>query len=148
MKELAYPRLLLPRAERFADKIGFIDVTRGGVRYQGTSGCHVERVQRLCHALDKQLAISRHDRFAVLAMNGHEFVELYHAALFGASIINPLNIRFSPAERAHALHDSGTTVVFTDPVFASLVQRARDEEGAEIDKLGIIGGTLGDGAMK
>ena len=28
MKELVYPRLLLPQAERFADKIGFIDVTR------------------------------------------------------------------------------------------------------------------------
>ena len=129
MKELIYPRLLLPQAERFADKIGFIDVTRSGVRYEGTFGSHVERVQRLSHALDKQLALSRHDRFAVLAMNGHEFVELYHAALFGAGIINPLNIRFSPAELAHVLHDSGTNVVFTDPVFATLLERAREEEG-------------------
>ncbi len=30
MKELIYPRLLLSRAERLADKIGFVDVTREG----------------------------------------------------------------------------------------------------------------------
>ena len=30
MKELIYPRFLLPRAERFADKVGFVDVTRCG----------------------------------------------------------------------------------------------------------------------
>ena len=74
-------------------------------------------------------------------MNGHEFIELYHAALFGAGIINPLNIRFSAAELAYVLHDSGSSVIFTDPVFATLVERARDEEGAKIDKLVVIGGT-------
>ena len=43
---------------------------------------HVERVLRLTHALRKQLGVNREDRYAVLAMNGHEFIELYHAALF------------------------------------------------------------------
>jgi long-chain acyl-CoA synthetase len=144
MNELVYPRFLLPRAERFADKVGFVDVARGGVRYSGTFATHVERVLRLSHALQKELGLARDDRFAVLAMNGHEFIELYHAALFGAGIINPLNIRFSAAELAYVLHDSGTTVIFTDPVFASLIERARDEEGAKIDKLVVIGGSAED----
>ncbi|HXQ61160.1 MAG TPA: AMP-binding protein [Acidimicrobiales bacterium] len=144
MKELIYPRILLPRAERFADKVGFLDVTRAGVRYTGTFATHVDRVLRLSHALQNQLGISRDDRYAVLAMNGHEFIELYHAALFGAGIINPLNIRFSAAELAYVLNDSGTTVVFTDPVFATLIERARQEEGAKIDTLVVIGGAEDD----
>jgi len=143
MKELVYPRFLLPQAERFADKIGFVDVNRTGVTYAGTFATHVDRVLRLTHALRVQLGMAQEDRFAVLAMNGHEFIELYHAALFGAGIINPLNIRFSPAELAYVLHDSDTSVIFTDPVFAALIERARDEEGAKIGKLVLIGGTPG-----
>ncbi|HVC71492.1 MAG TPA: AMP-binding protein [Acidimicrobiales bacterium] len=140
MKELVYPRLLLPQVARFADKVGFVDVTRAGIRYSGTFAAHLDRVKRLTHALRNQLGLAPLDRFAVLAMNGHEFIELYHAALFGAGIINPLNIRFSPAELAYVLHDSETTVIFTDPVFATVIHRARDEEGAKIGKLVVIGG--------
>ena len=145
MKELIYSRFLLPRAERFADKVAFVDVTSQGVRYEGTFALHVERVQRLAQALSTQLGIGRGDRFGVLAVNGHEFIELYHAALFGAGIINPLNIRFSTAELAYVLQDSGTKVVFTDPIFAPLLERARDEEGAGLEKLVIIGSAPGDG---
>ena len=72
-------------------------------------------------------------------MNGHEYFELYHAALFGAGIINPLNMRFTPTELAYVLNDSGSRVVFTDPVFAPLLDRAR-AAGANIDKVVIIGG--------
>lgn len=145
MKELVFPRFFLPTAERFADKVGFIDVTRDGIRYQGTFAGHVERVRRLCGALGSTLGVRPGDRFGVLSMNGHEFIELYHAALFGAGIINPINIRFSAAELAYVLADSGTTVVFTDPVFASLVDRAVAEEGAKVERLVVIGGQPGDG---
>jgi len=145
MKELIYPRLFLPTAERLADKVGFVDVARDGVRYEGTFASHLDRVARLCRALSSTLGIAPGDRFGVLAMNGHEFIELYHAALFGAGIVNPVNIRFSPAELAYVLADSGTTVMFTDPVFASLVDRAVAEEGAKLDKLVVIGGEPGDG---
>ena len=144
MKELVYPRLLLPRVERLADKVGFVDLTRDGVRYEGTFAAHIDRVLRLTSAMRSELGVEPGDRFAVLAMNGHEFLELYHAAMFGAGIINPLNIRFTPAELAYVLHDSGSRVVFTDPVFATLLDRACKEEGATIDKLVIIGGEPGD----
>ncbi|HKH88511.1 MAG TPA: AMP-binding protein, partial [Acidimicrobiales bacterium] len=147
MKELVYPRFLLPRAERFADKVAFVDVTREGVRYEGTFGAHIERMLRLSNALKSELGVEPGDRFAVLAVNSHEFFELYHAALFGAGVINPLNIRFTPAELAYVLADSDTKVVFTDPIFASLVDRAREEEGVKIDKTVIIGGKDGDGLV-
>ena len=145
MKELVYPRFLLPRAERLADKVAFIDLTRDGVRYEGTFATHIDRLLRLASAMRSELGVEPGDRFAVLAMNGHEFLELYHVAMFGAGIINPLNIRFTPAELAYVLNDSDARVVFTDPVFATLLDRARDEEGAKIDKLVIIGGEVGDG---
>jgi long-chain acyl-CoA synthetase len=147
MKELVFPRFLVPRAERHADKVGFVDVTREGVRYEGTFGAHLERVCRLSQALAGELGLRRHDRFAVLAVNGHEFIELYHAALFGAGVINPLNIRFTAPELGYVLADSGTRVVFTDPVFASLVEQARSEPGVKVESVVVFGGdgTAGDG---
>jgi long-chain acyl-CoA synthetase len=139
MKELVFPRFLLPRAERLPEKVGFVDVTKEGVRYEGTFAGHVDRVLRLSNALRSELGLRRDDRFAVLAANGHEYLELYHAALFGAGIINPLNIRFTPAELAYVLSDSGSKVVFTDPLFAGLVQLARKEEGADVKSMVVIG---------
>ncbi len=142
MKELVFPRLLVPRVERLPDKVAFVDVTREGVRYQGTLAQHLDRVLRLANGMQKELGISSGDRFAVLAMNGHEFIELYHVAMFGVGIINPLNIRFTAQELAYVLNDSGSKVVFTDPVFAGLVARAR-EEGAKVDKVVVMGGDEG-----
>jgi len=140
VKELIFPRFMVPRAERHADKEGFVDVTSEGVRYRGTFATHLDRVSRLCHALRTELGVEPGDRFAVLAMNGHEFVELYHAAMFGAGVINPLNIRFTAAELGYVLADSGTKVVFTDPVFAALVEEARQQQGVELQSVVVFGG--------
>ncbi len=118
MKELVYPRLLLQRAEHLADKIAFIDVSKTGTRYEGTFETHIDRLLRLSDAMRCVLGLLPGDRFAVLAANSHEYMELYHAAMFGAGIINPLNIRFAPSELAYVLNDSGSTVVFTDGSFA------------------------------
>ena len=139
MKELVYPRLLLQRAEQLADKVAFIDVSSTGTRYQGTFEGHVDRLVRLANAMRSVLSLEPGDRFAVLAANSHEYLELYHAAMFGAAIINPLNIRLSPSELAYVLNDSGANVVFTDASFAPLLERARTE-GARVDKVVMIGG--------
>lgn len=144
MKELVFPRLMLPRAEAHADKVGFVDVTNDGTRYEGTFAAHLERVWRLADALGSELGVGRGDRFAVLAMNCHEFLELYHAALFGAGVVNPLNLRFTPAELGYVLADSGTKVLFTDPVFASLAQQARGEPGVKLEHVVVMGGAPAD----
>src|SRR6202050_4141263 len=139
MKELVYPRLLLQRAEQLADKVAFVDVSRTGARYHGTFENHMDRLMRLANSMRDVLGLRPGDRFAVLAANSHEYIELYHAAMFGAGIINPLNIRFAPSELAYLLNDSGSKVVFTDASFASLLDRARGA-GALVDTVVMIDG--------
>ncbi len=146
MRELVYPRLLLPRVEQLPDKVAFVDVTTRETRYRGTFASHLDRLLRLVHSMRVVLGIEPGDRFGVLAMNGHEYFELYHAAMFGVGIINPLNIRFTPTELAYVLNDSDSRVVFTDPVFAPLLDRAR-AAGAKVDKVVIIGGESDVGVM-
>lgn len=145
MKELIYPRFLLPTVERLADKVGFIDRTAEGVVYEGTFGAHLEHVLRLSDALRRQLGVQPGDRFAAFTLNSHQFVELYHAALFGAGIINPVNIRFNAAELAYVINESESKVVFTDPIFGTIVQKAVADHGAKVERVVVIGGAEGDG---
>ncbi len=114
MKELVYSRLLLPAIEQFADKVAFIDGD-----YENTYAGHGDRVLRLAHAMRHQLGMAPGDRFAVMALNSHEFLELYHAGFLGAGLVNPLNLRLAGAELQHILRDSGTRVVFVDAMFAA-----------------------------
>ena len=65
--------------------------------------------------------------------------------MFGAGIINPLNIRFAPSELAYVLNDSGSKVVFTDCSFAGLLDRARGA-GALVDTVVMIDGDSETGA--
>jgi long-chain acyl-CoA synthetase len=126
MKELVYHRHLLPAAERYADKVAFYDGP-----FRATYAEHVERVQRLGDALQRELGVGRGDRFAVMALNSHEFLELYHAAFLGAGVVNPLNLRLAPKELEFILGDSETKVCFTDAPFAPLVDNVREDAGIE-----------------
>ncbi len=119
MKELVYHRMLLPAVENFADKVAVIDPD-----YQGTLGTHGDRVLRLCHALRHELGVESGDRFAVMATNSHEYLELYHAAFLGAGIINPLNLRLAGKELDYIVRNSGCEVVFVDTMFADHFARA------------------------
>jgi len=127
VKELVYHRQLLPALDRFADKVGFHDGD-----YHGTFAQHGDRVLRLADALGRQLGVARGDRFAVLGVNGHRYLELYHAGFLGAGIVNPLNLRLAPKELAFILNDSGTRVVFTDWLFAPLLEQAKPDLDADI----------------
>src|ERR1700676_3470533 len=118
MKELVYHRSLLPAASQFADKVISVDGD-----FRATFDVHLDRVLRLAHALRHQLGVARGDRYAVMALNGHSFLELYHAGFLGAGVINPLNLRLAPQELAFILRDSGTKVCFADAFFAPLVDR-------------------------
>ena len=124
MQELLYHRLLLPALDRYASKPAFIDGD-----YCGTYADHGDRVFRLCHALRHQLGVERSDRFAVMATNSHQFLELYHAAFLGAAVINPLNLRLAGKELEYIVRDSGTEVVFVDTFFAQHFANAMAESG-------------------
>jgi acyl-CoA synthetase (AMP-forming)/AMP-acid ligase II len=126
MKELVFQRQLLPAAQRLADEPSVLDVG-----YEATLGTHVERSLRLADALQRQLGVSPGDRFAVMALNGHPFLELYHASFVGGAVVNPLNLRLAPKELAFILQDSGTRVVFTDAAFGGLIDGVRQETGVE-----------------
>jgi long-chain acyl-CoA synthetase len=124
MKELVYPHMFGPAVQQYGDVVGIIDGD-----YRGTWKEHAERVSRLAHALVTELGVGPADRFAVLALNGHSYLELWHAAFMGAGVINPLNLRLAPAELAYIIGDSGSEVMFADATFAPLVAAARAELG-------------------
>jgi long-chain acyl-CoA synthetase len=125
MKELVYHRILLPAVERNADRVAFFDGA-----YQATFAEHLDRVGRLASAL-RDLGVAGDDRFAVMALNGHEFLECYHAAFLGAGVINPLNLRLAPRELEYILGDSETKVCVTDQFFAPVIDRVRAAAGIE-----------------
>jgi acyl-CoA synthetase (AMP-forming)/AMP-acid ligase II len=124
MKELVYSRALLPAIDNYADKVGFIDGD-----YRGTFAQHGDRVARLCAALADELGVGRGDRFAVMATNSHQYLELYHAAFLGGGIINPLNLRLAGKELDYIVRDSGSEVAFVDAFFAPVFAQAMAEAG-------------------
>src|SRR5690349_15632642 len=125
MKELVYARQLLPAVQNNASRVAFYDGD-----YSATYAQHLERVERLSAAL-AGLGVGSGDRFAVMALNSHQFLECYHAAFLGAGVINPLNLRLAPKELEYILGDSGTKVCFTDAFFAPIVDKVREACGIE-----------------
>ena len=121
-RHLTFHRLWLPAMRSAAGQ----DAVRCGDRNH-TYAEHVERTCRIANALGSELGLGRGDRYAVLALNSIEYLELYHAAYLGAAIVNPLNIRLAPKEIAFVLEDSGTKVVFVDATFAPLIEAVRDQ---------------------
>jgi len=126
MKELVYHRQLMPSLDRYGDKATIIDGD-----YRSTHGQHVERTLRLASSLKKELGLERTDRFAVMTLNGHQYLEQYHAAYLGAGVINPLNLRLAPAELEYILYDSGAKVVFVDAWFGAVIDQVRAAAGVE-----------------
>ncbi|MFT5442928.1 MAG: long-chain acyl-CoA synthetase [Myxococcota bacterium] len=120
MQELIYPHMFLAAVEQHGKQEAVVDGD-----FRATWDEHAERVSRVCHFLAESLGVKPQDRFAVLALNGHAFFELWHAAFMGAGVINPLNLRLAPKELAYIIEDSGTEVVFVDATFAPLVAAAR-----------------------
>ncbi|MGZ4698678.1 MAG: AMP-binding protein, partial [Nocardioides sp.] len=111
-----------PGLQRDPDAVGFIDTASGRTR---TFGEHLGRVARLSGALSSELGVTPEDRIAVLGLNSLPFLELWHASLLGAAVMNPLNMRFSADELAYVLSDSETGVCFVDATFAPLVASIR-----------------------
>ena len=135
MKELVYPRLFYPAVDKFGDR----EVMVSGA-YRATMKEHADRVLRLSDALANQLGVGPNDRFAVMALNGHQYEELYHAAFLGAGVINPLNLRLAGAELDYIVRDSGCEVVFVDAFFAPLIDAAiAQQENSPLRHVVLIG---------
>ena len=137
MNELVGTHLLLPAWERRASTVGFHDG-----EYHGDYGRHADRVLRLADAMHRQLGLTRDEPFAVLSVNSHQYLELYHAAFFGAGVINPLNLRLSPRELQLVLADSEARVIFVDEFFADHLDRAIEpvRDSLPLNRVVLVGG--------
>ena len=110
MKELVYPRLLLPAIEQFADKVAFID---------GELPEHLRRARRPGAAPGARHASpARAGAGGPVRGDGAELPPVPRALPRrlprARASINPLNLRLAGAELQHILRDSGTKVVFVD----------------------------------
>jgi acyl-CoA synthetase (AMP-forming)/AMP-acid ligase II len=138
MKELVGGQVLLPAWERFASTEAFHDGD-----YHADYARHADRVLRLTDAMRSELGLKRADPYAVLAVNSHQYLELYHAAFLGAGIINPLNLRLAGRELQRILSDSEAEVIFVDEFFAGHLLRAIAPVRRELPLRKIV--LIGDG---
>ncbi len=136
MKELIYQRMFLAAADRFSERTAIIDG-----EHRSTYRQHADRTLRLTRALGERLDVDRTDRFAVMALNSHEYFELYHAAFLGGGVINPLNLRLAGKELDYIIRDSGTEVIFADAFFAGAIREALDasDEPNDVRQIVLIG---------
>jgi long-chain acyl-CoA synthetase len=141
VKKVIYPHMYGAAVEQYGEALGIIDGD-----YRSTWNQHTDRVSRLSHALRAKLGVEPGDRFAVLSLNSHQYLELWHAAFMGAGVINPLNLRLAPKELAYILSDSGSEAVFADVTFAPLVAAARAEMGADDPVRHVV--LIGDGDVQ
>ena len=86
----------------------------------------VERVSRLAGALE-MLGMQTGDRVAMLSLNSDRYLEYQMGVLWGGGVLNPCNIRWSPAEILYSLEDSGSTILLVDETFKHLVEQFRRE---------------------
>jgi long-chain acyl-CoA synthetase len=93
---------------------------------QRSFGELIDRVARLAAAL-QALGMQRGDRVAMLSLNSDRYLEYQMAVPWGGGVLNPCNIRWSPAEILYSLNDSGSTILLVDASFAPLVEPFRRE---------------------
>jgi acyl-CoA synthetase (AMP-forming)/AMP-acid ligase II len=84
-----------------------------------------DRVARLASGL-KELGVGPGDRVAMLSLNSDRYHEYLLATWWIGGVVNPINIRWSPAEIAYTLEDSATAVLLVDDTFLPALEPVRD----------------------
>ncbi|MFT4769360.1 MAG: acyl-CoA synthetase (AMP-forming)/AMP-acid ligase II, partial [Glaciecola sp.] len=98
------------------------------------------RANQLCHALSG-MGLESGDRVAVLAYNGHQFVESFFGPAKVGLVIMPLNWRLTAEELAFILKDGGAKALIFDADFRALAEdlRARGAVGSDVEHWIAIG---------
>ena len=93
-----------------------------------------ERANRCCNAL-LSLGLSRGDRVALLANNGHQFSESFMGPIKAGLVVMPLNWRLTADELCFILKDGGARALIFDAQFSEVVEeiRARGDAGSDIE---------------
>lgn len=84
-----------------------------------------DRVARFAAAL-KKLGVGADDRVALMAMNSGRYLEVLFAVPWAGGVFNLVNIRWSVAEVAYSLQDSGARILIVDDAFAPMVAALRE----------------------
>jgi len=79
------------------------------------------RCRRLAGALTR-LGVQPGERVAILALNSHQYLEVYLAVPASGRVVVPLNTRHAEPELRYALEDSGTRLLITDRDPGALAQ--------------------------
>src|SRR5262245_47754279 len=99
----------LSRARRlFANDVAVVSGTARLTHAEIWSRC-----RRLAGALGR-LGVQPGDRVAILALNSHQYVEVYLAVPASGRVVVPLNTRPAEPELRYALEDAGTRLLITD----------------------------------
>lgn len=99
----------LYRAQRlFANRVAVIN---GDVRLTYTEMW--SRCRRLAGLL-RQLGIQPGERVAILALNSHQYLDVYMAVPASGRVVVPLNTRHVEPELRYALEDAGVRLLITD----------------------------------
>jgi len=85
-----------------------------------------DRVARLAGALQR-LGMKPGDRVAMLAMNSDRYLEYQMAVPWAGGVLNPCNVRWSVAEIAYSLNDSGSSILIVDDNFLPLIAPLRTD---------------------
>ena len=92
----------------FGERVAVIDGERTFTWHEVADRCG-----RLAAGLTA-LGVARRDRVALLAANGHRFMEAYFGLPAAGMVLVPLNTRLAQAELAHIVQHSGARVLITD----------------------------------
>ncbi|MFF8955349.1 long-chain fatty acid--CoA ligase [Streptomyces sp. NPDC014894] len=84
-----------------------------------------DRVARLAAAF-RSLGVVAGDRVGMLALNSDRVHEYFLATWWIGAAAHPINVRWSPAEIAYAVADSGTEVLLVDDAFSAAVPELRE----------------------
>lgn len=85
----------------------------------------VSRVARLAGGL-KKLGLKEADRVAILSLNSDRYTEAIYATFWAGGVINPVNIRWSPAEIIYSLDDCDSTFLIVDDAFSAMIGPLRE----------------------
>jgi acyl-CoA synthetase (AMP-forming)/AMP-acid ligase II len=82
------------------------------------------RVARLAAGICS-LGVVEGDRVAILSLNSDRYLEYFYAVPWAGAVLNPVNHRLALPEIAYTLNDSGSSVLFIDDVFSTMLPSLR-----------------------
>jgi len=100
-------------------------ITIFGDRTRTVTEC-ADRVARLAGAL-RGLGVSEGEPVGILSLNSDRYHEYLLAVPWADAVLNPINIRWTPAEIGYSLRESETKVLLVDDTFAPMAPKLLDE---------------------